>query len=489
MTEVTRGANAEDAGQSAAVGVPLCVDLDGTLLRTDTLLEAALVLLHRSLWRGLQLLAWLFRGRAGFKAEVARRVELDVQHLPVNAEFLDWLRAQKVQGRRLVLCTAANESVAAAVASHFGLFDEVLASDSRLNLSGHRKGERLAALYGVGGFDYAGNGLRDLAVWKFARAAIVVAPTLPLALRLRKVPRVARVFTQPGCRLRSWLRAVRPHQWTKNVLVFVPALAGHVLLQPQVFLQCVLAFLAFGLVASGTYLINDLLDLTADRRHPTKRSRPFANGDLQITEGLAGAVLLTGGGLLLGYSMLNGLFLLALCGYMLATLWYSADLKRRAGADILCLAGLYTLRILAGSAATHVPPSFWLLAFSMFLFLSLAAAKRSTELSGLESRSARQAPGRGYVVSDLPLLLAFGVAAAYCSVLVLALYLFSQAQAEYSRPQVLWLLCPVFLYWVSRVWLKTHRRQLHEDPVVFALTDWPSRFVALACVAIIWFAT
>ncbi len=410
MTEVTREANAGEAGPSGAAGVPLCVDLDGTLLRTDTLLEAVLVLLHRSLWHGLQLLAWLFRGRAGFKAEVARRVELDVEHLPVNAQFLDWLREQKALGRRLVLCTASNESVAASVGRHFGLFDEVLASDGGLNLSGHRKGERLAALYGMRGFDYAGNALRDLAVWEFARAAIVVAPTLPLARRLRKVPRVARVFTQPGGRLRSWLRAVRPHQWAKNVLVFVPALAGHVLLQPQVFLQCVTAFVAFGLVASGTYVINDLLDLGADRRHPTKRSRPFANGDLQITEGLAGALLLTGGGLLLGYSMLNGLFLLALCGYVVATLWYSADLKRRAGADILCLAGLYTLRILAGSAATHVPPSFWLLAFSMFLFLSLAAAKRSTELSGLESRSAHQAPGRGYLVSDLPLLRVFTAA-------------------------------------------------------------------------------
>jgi len=488
MTGIILPITADHPREPEATAVPLCVDLDGTLLRTDTLLEAVLQLLRRSLLHGLQLLAWLFRGRAGFKSEVAHRVDLDLARLPVNEEFLGWLRSEKARGRRLVLCTAATESFADTIASHFDLFDDVLASDGCLNLSGRHKGERLATKYGPGRFDYAGNALRDVGVWKLARAAIVVTPTLPLALALRRVPRVARVFNRPGSRGRSWLRAIRVHQWAKNVLVFVPALAAQLLWQPPVFMQCLLAFVAFGLVASGTYVVNDLLDLDADRRHPTKRSRPFANGDLQITEGMGGAALLICSSLLFGYLLLGGLFLLALCGYVVATLWYSLDLKRRAGADILCLAGLYTLRILAGSAATHIPPSFWLLAFSMFLFLSLAAAKRSTELAGLESRSERHAPGRGYAVSDLPLLLAFGVAAAYCSVLVLALYVFSGAEAQHARPQVLWLLCPVFLYWVSRVWLKTHRRQLHEDPVVFALTDWPSRVVAVASVAILWLA-
>ena len=488
MTGVKLPTTSDHPSEPEATAVPLCVDLDGTLLKTDTLFEAVLQLLRRSLFHGLQLLAWLFRGRAGFKREVARRVDLDVARLPVNEEFLAWLRAEKAQGRPLVLCTAATESFAGTIASHFGLFDDVLASDSRRNLSGRHKGERLATKYGAGRFDYAGNALRDLGVWQLARAAIVVTPTLPLALAMQRVPRVARVFNRPGSHGRTWLRAIRVHQWAKNLLVFVPAVAAQLVWQPPVFMQCLLAFVAFGLAASGTYLVNDLLDLDADRRHPTKRLRPFASGDLQITEGLAGAVALIGGSLLLGHFLLGDLFLLVLCGYVFATFWYSMDLKRRAGADILCLAGLYTLRILAGSAATHIPPSFWLLAFSMFLFLSLAAAKRSTELAGLESRSERHAPGRGYAVSDLPLLLSFGVAAAYCSVLVLALYVFSGAEAQHARPQVLWLLCPVFLYWVSRVWLKTHRRQLHEDPVVFALTDWPSRVVAVACVTILWLA-
>jgi 4-hydroxybenzoate polyprenyltransferase len=290
-------------------------------------------------------------------------------------------------------------------------------------------------------------------------------------------------------RIRIWLRAMRAHQWAKNVLVFVPAAAAQMLGQPQVLVQSLLAFAAFCLAASGMYIVNDLLDLDSDRQHPVKRARPLASGDLKAREGLAAAVALVAGSFAIGYLLLGALFLAVLCGYVLVTLWYSLDLKRRVGVDILCLAGLYTLRILAGSAATHIEPSFWLLAFSMFLFLSLAAAKRSAELAGVESRSENRAPGRGYVVSDLPLLLAFGVAAAYSSVLVLALYMYSRAEVLYAHPQVLWLLCPVLLYWVSRVWLKTHRRQLHEDPVVFALADWPSRLVAVASIAIVLLAT
>ena len=474
---------------SVAAGIPLCVDLDGTLLRTDTLFEAVLLLARRNLWHALQTCATIFRGRAAFKSEVARRVELDVARLPANEELLHWLRAEKQRGRCVVLCTAAPEPYARAVANHYGLFDEIQCSDSTRNLSGRNKGERLAARFGERRFDYAGNSARDLPVWQRARAAIVVTPTVPLSMQLSRVPRVTKIFARSDGRVVMWLRTLRPHQWAKNALVFVPALAAHRIGEPPVLAASVLAFVAFCLAASGTYIVNDLFDLDSDRTHPKKRERPIASGRLQITEGLTAAIVLTGSSLLICYLALGQLFFLVQLGYVVVTLWYSLNLKRRAGADILCLAGLYTLRILAGSAATHIEPSFWLLAFSMFLFLSLAAAKRSTELAELESRSQSRAPGRGYVIGDLPLLLAFGVAAAYSSVLVLALYVFSRAETQYSHPKVLWLLCPVLLYWVSRVWLKTHRRQLNEDPVVFALTDGPSRFVAVACIVIYWLAT
>ena len=471
-----------------AARVPLCVDIDGTLIRTDALMEAILELLRRNPACAVLLLVWLLRGRGVLKAEVMRRAALDARSLPENAEILEWLKLEKANGRQLILCTGATADYGEAVARRFGLFDRVLASDGSVNLTATRKAARLVAEFGPGGFDYAGNAVCDLPVWQQARAAIVVAPTLPLEMQLRRVPRVAAVFPRPTGRLKSWLQAARLHHWAKNALVFVPALAAQALGQPEVLTQSLVAFLAFSIAASGIYMQNDLLDLAADRLHPGKRNRPFARGDLQAGEGVAAAALLIGVGLAIGYLLLGWLFLLVQCGYIAGTAAYSADIKRRPVVDILWLAGLYTGRILAGSAATGIEPSFWLLAFSMFLFLSLAAAKRSAELIGLELRSEQRAHGRGYTVDDQPLLLAFGVAAAYTSVLVLALYVFSRAEALYAQPYVLWLLCPALLYWVSRIWLKTHRRQLHEDPLVFALTDGPSLLIGAACAGLLWLA-
>jgi 4-hydroxybenzoate polyprenyltransferase len=288
--------------------------------------------------------------------------------------------------------------------------------------------------------------------------------------------------------MKAWLRAIRPHQWAKNSLVLIPAAAGQVLSEPVILTQCALAFAAFSLMASGTYLINDVLDAESDRSHPTKQRRPIASRELTVRSALTGAVILIGAALAISWFTLPLMFLLVLSGYLLLTLWYSFDLKQRAMVDILCLAALYTGRILAGSAATGIEPTFWLLAFSMLLFFSLAAAKRATELAGLASQSERQAPGRGYTVRDLPLLVIFGVVSAYASVLLLALYVNARGDQMYTQPRLLWLLCPALLYWVSRIWLKTYRKELHEDPVVFALTDRPSLAVAFVCAALVWFA-
>jgi len=284
---------------------------------------------------------------------------------------------------------------------------------------------------------------------------------------------------------RSWLAALRVHHWVKNLLVFVPAAAAKLLLDPLVLPQACTAFVAFCLVASGGYIVNDLVDLSSDRVHPIKRQRPFAKGELRVPHGVIGAAILTGAGLAIGYGWLGWQFVTIQAAYLAGSLWYSLDMKRRAVIDILFLAGLYTLRILAGGAATGIMPSFWLLAFSMFLFLSLAAAKRSAELAALQARSEQRAPGRGYSVDDLPLLLASGVAAAYSSVLVLALYVFLEASTLYSRPEVLWLLCPAVLFWVSRIWLKAQRRQLDEDPLVFAFTDVPSVAAGILCIVLV----
>jgi 4-hydroxybenzoate polyprenyltransferase len=288
--------------------------------------------------------------------------------------------------------------------------------------------------------------------------------------------------------VRAWLLAIRPHHWAKNALVLIPGAAGHALAEPGVLTQCAIAFAAFCLMASGTYLVNDVLDADSDRSHPTKKMRPVASRELSARSALMGAVLLIGAALTLSWLTLPPMFLLVLSGYLALTLWYSLGLKQRAMVDILCLATLYTGRILGGSAATDIEPTFWLLAFSMLLFFSLAAAKRATELAGLASRSEGQAPGRGYRVSDLPLLVVFGVVSAYASVLLLALYVNARGEQMYARPMLLWLLCPALLYWVSRIWLKTYRQELQEDPLVFALTDRPSIAVAVICALLLWFA-
>lgn len=483
-----RSADPELDREAGAAAVPLCIDVDGTLLRTDTLIEAILELIRRHPGHILRIPLWLRRGKAAFKEEIRRRITIDAEALPVNPEVLHWLQREKATGRELLLCTGASAAYGEAVAARFGLFDRVLTSDGASNLTGGRKAARLVEEFGERGFDYAGNAVCDLPVWQRARAAIVVAPTLALAVQLKRVPRIEKIISGKTGRLRSWLLAARVHHWVKNALVFVPAAAAQAIGEPAVLTQSLVAFLAFSLAASGTYICNDLLDLRADRAHPLKRNRPFASGDLQATEGIAAGVTLVGASLAIGYFALGWLFLVVLCGYVVATAAYSLGIKRRPAVDLLWLAALYTGRILAGSAATGIEPSFWLLSFSMFLFLSLAAAKRSAELGGLESRSEQEAPGRGYAVSDAPLLLAFGVAAAYTSVLIFALYVFSRAEALYAHPEPLWLVCPALLYWTSRIWLKVHRRQLHEDPLVFAFTDAPSVFVGVACLGLVWVA-
>ncbi|MFO1517289.1 MAG: UbiA family prenyltransferase [Lysobacterales bacterium] len=449
---------------------PLCVDLDGTLLRTDLLLESVLALLRRQPAWALALPLWLLRGRAHLKRQIAARVELDPALLPYDERVLDWLRGERAH-RALVLCTAADARLASGVGDHLALFDAVIASDGARNLAGAHKAQALAERYGSRGFDYAGNESRDLAVWRQARRAVVVNAAPGLAAAAAAACEVEREFPRQDAGLRGWIRALRLHQWLKNLLVFLPLLAAHHALDLAALGRAGLAFLAFGLCASGVYLLNDLLDLDADRRHPRKRLRPFAAGTLPLQHGLVAAPLLTFGAFALAL-WLAPRFALVLGGYYTLTLAYSLLLKRIVMLDVVVLAALYTVRIVAGGVATSTPLSFWLLAFSMFLFLSLAMLKRYTELRGLLQQGRQQASGRGYDVEDLPLLQSLGGASGYLAVLVLALYINSAAsEALYHHPQVLWLLCPLLLYWVSRAWVIAHRDAMHDDPLVFAARD------------------
>lgn len=474
-----------DPAQLMQEATPLCVDLDGTLIRSDLLVESALALLARDPLAFLSMLVWLLRGKAHLKREIARRIELDASSLPYNRSVVEWVRGQQAL-RPVVLCTAADIGLANRVAGHVGGFNAILASDGRRNLSGANKAQALVDLYGDRGFDYVGNAQVDLRVWKHARAAIVVETGSRLSLAAERVTRVERTFATPGFSLRAWIKALRLHQWIKNVLVFLPLLASHRVLDLQAVAGAALAFFCFGLCASSVYLTNDLLDLAADRLHYRKRHRPFASGTIPLTAGPVAAIAL----LIVSFVsawFIAPIFVAVLLGYYVLTTGYSLRFKRIVMLDVVVLALLYTSRILAGGAAIHTPPSFWLLAFSMFFFLSLAMIKRYTELLAAQKEGKVKANGRGYDVEDIPLIQSLGGSSGYLAVLVLALYIDSTAsQTLYRHPRYLWVLCPMLLYWISRTWAIAHRGIMHDDPVVFAMMDRVSRILlALAAVVLI----
>jgi 4-hydroxybenzoate polyprenyltransferase len=468
--------------------LPLCVDLDGTLIRSDALLESLTLLIKRNPLYLFCVPIWLLAGKARLKAEVAKRVELDPAALPYNREFIQWLESERSTGRQLWLCTASNERLASSIAAHLKLFDGVLASDDVTNLVGGNKAERLVERFGDRGFDYCGNESRDLIIWKRARAAIVVDGGQKLEQEAARQTNVVRTFSSGARPLPALIRALRPHQWAKNALIVVPVLAAHLASDSDRLERALIAVVAFCLCASSVYIINDLLDLAADRAHRRKSKRPFAAGDLSLLTGWIAAPLLLIAAIFLSIG-LPGKFQLVFAGYYVTTLAYSFGLKGRVLVDTLTLAALYTLRIIAGAAAASVPLSFWLLIFSVFLFLSLAFAKRFTELDGLRRQQRFGAAGRGYHVEDLAILQSFGTAAGYLSVLVLALYINSpDIESLYRRPKIIWLLCVLMLYWVSRVWMKAQRGELHDDPVVFALKDRVSLGVGLLVLLTIVFA-
>ncbi len=474
---------------SRSTPVPLCVDLDGTLILSDLLLESMLLLIKRNPLYLLRIPLWLLRGKASLKAEIAARVTVNPAALPYNRELIDWLRSEQGAGRRLWLCTAANERLAQGVAGHLGLFEGVIASDASTNLAGESKAARLVERFGERGFDYCGNERRDLAIWRHANGAIVTRGGASLERDAARSTPVLHSFPSRVNAPRALLRALRPHQWAKNALILVPLLAAHVAGNPRALTAALLAVVAFCLCASSVYILNDLLDLEADRAHQRKSKRPFAAGDLSILAGLALAPILLVSAVLITL-FLPGKFQLVFASYYLLTVAYSFALKGRVLIDAMTLAGLYTLRIIAGAAAVAVALSFWLLLFSIFLFLSLAFVKRFAELDSLRRQQRLRAAGRGYHVEDLPLLQSLGTASGYLSVLVLALYINSPAiEALYRRPKVVWMLCVLMLYWVSRVWMKAQRGSMHDDPVVFALKDRVSLVVGLLAVLTVAAAT
>jgi 4-hydroxybenzoate polyprenyltransferase/phosphoserine phosphatase len=467
---------------------PLVVDLDGTLIRTDLLVESASQFLIQHPLQFFKPLLWLLRGKTVLKTELAQRVQLDASALPYNAEVLDWLRAEKQSGRRLVLATASHRVLAEQVAQHLNLFDEVLATEGDTNLKATAKTDALVARFGNGGYDYVGNDWPDLKVWAQAHTAHVVDAPAALLARAQAQGQVGRVFDSgmPSS-LMAMLKAMRLHQWLKNLLVFVPLMAAHQYADVQRDVLALMAFVVFSLTASSVYLLNDLVDVQDDRHHTRKRNRPFASGALSLITGwVAWPVLLLVAATLSVFFM-PVLFSVSLGIYFVLTVAYSLHLKQLAVVDVLTLAALYTLRIIAGAAAIDVAMSFWLLLFSMFIFLSLALIKRYSELKVARDAGKTGAlRGRGYEAEDLELVSSLGGSAGFIAVLVLALYIQDgQAAHLYATPQVIWLACPVMLFWISRAWLIAHRGRMHDDPIVFALKDKVSWGVGVFMVAVL----
>ncbi|RMD84661.1 MAG: UbiA family prenyltransferase [Candidatus Dadabacteria bacterium] len=470
--------DADNAGEKMA----LCVDLDGTLINTDMLLESSLCLLRKNPLYIFFMLFWSLHGRGYLKRKIAQRITFDPATLPYNAEVLEYVKKRRDKGAITVLATASDLGIAKAIAKEVGCFDEVIATDGGMNLTGKKKLKEIQARFDL--FEYIGNEFRDIPIWQNAVAASVVCKNKSHLKRLSKKVKFTTVFMRNHTYLKEIIRALRPHQWVKNVLIFAPLFLAHVK-DAGSWGVALCAFLSFSFCASAFYIVNDLIDITSDRVHPTKKFRPFASGSLSIAAGAAMAPLLL---------LLSALFALpaepefywVLGGYAILTALYSLYLKKILMVDLIVLASFYTLRLFAGALAVNITISHWLLAFSMFLFFSLGCVKRYSELYNIREKNGDRASGRCYVVDDLHQISQLGSASGYISVLVMALYITSpQITQLYSRPFLLWLICPLMFYWIGRVWLLTNRGEMHDDPVVFALKDGVSYLVGALAAAIV----
>ncbi|MGH6951364.1 MAG: UbiA family prenyltransferase [Vitreimonas sp.] len=472
---------ADAIDEQPRIDLPLAVDLDGTLIRCDLFFEAILRLAFASPWRIPLLLGWLLRGRAYAKQRLAESRQLDAALLPYDERVLDWLRQEDGRGRTLVLATASDRRAAQIVADHVGVFDLVFASDGATNLKAARKAERLAQAF-PDGFVYAGNEGADMAVWGRAARAVVANASPAIERAAERSFEIEKTFAREGGGASALLQAMRPQHWLKNLLVFAPMLAGQGWDEPVAWAGALLAFAALSLVASGVYLVNDAADIDADRRHPRKRARPFASGALSPAWGLGAAGVLVGLGLVL--ADLAGVLPLTIL-YLAATTAYTFWLKRLVLIDVFVLAGLYAIRVVIGGVAAGFPASDWLLAFSGFLFLSLALVKRAAETRDLALRAGGAVEGRGYLSSDTGALTMMGVSAGFVAALVLALYLQDDVvAANYRRPLMLWVLPGACVLWICRLWLKVARGNMDDDPILAAVRDpwsWVIAGVAALC--------
>lgn len=469
--------------------IPLCVDLDGTLVKSDTSFESFLLILKKNPCYLFLILFWLCKGRAHLKQQLAKKVAPDPEHLPYTQSFLTFLREEFNKGRKLILVTGANYSTAAKISAYLKIFSSVLASNESMNLTGHNKCQALTAQFGAKAYDYAGNSVIDLPVWQQARKALVVNATTSVLKKAQQSANVSQVFASKNNHLKHFLKAIRIHQYVKNLLLFIPLFVGHRDFSLSLLASSMLAFCCFCLISSSIYLFNDLLDIEADRKHTTKKYRAFAAGELSIVNGFIFILIFFAMGIFFSLS-LSIYFTAALVSYYFIGIIYSFYFKRVFLLDVLVLAVLYTIRIIAGMAVVGAGYSDWLLLFALFFFLSLAFVKRYSELYDAQQETKIKLAGRNYSVTDIKKIAWLGKISGYLSVLTLAFYISTErAKFLYAYPKLLWLVCLLLFIWIFRVWLLAGKGCIRQDPVIFALKDKTSLTIGLMTTCLVLIAT
>jgi 4-hydroxybenzoate polyprenyltransferase/phosphoserine phosphatase len=459
---------------SEAVDVPLCVNCESALLKVNINYEAIFQLIKKNILYALALPIWLLRGKSALMQHVSKVVRINWSIVPLCEPALEQMRAAHAEHRRVLLLTPMPNIWAQELADELGLAEVICIDENSRDASVENLKFRLAELFGEQGFDYIGDGRRDLPICKLARRVLIVTTNPAMIAWAKENASVVSVILRDGAGFFTFIKMIRVHQWVKNFLIWVPLLAAHRLSSLHDIGIGAIAFVAFSFCASSVYVLNDLLDLESDRQHVRKRNRPIASGKIAVNQALTIGLLLFITSVSVALQV-SALFTMTLGIYFAMTLAYSLRLKRQVIVDVMLLAALYTIRVVAGAVATIVVPSFWLLALSMFLFLSLAVVKRYSEMLVTLSQDKQYAAGRGYSVADMPVLLSLGVGAGIAAIVVLALYINDSATIKlYPATIWLWPVPPLILYWVSRVWMKAHRGELHDDPVVFAMRDWQS---------------
>lgn len=463
----------------------LVCDLDGTLIKTDMLFESVFMLIKKNPIYILVLPFWIVKGKAYLKSEIDKIVKINPQVLPYNKDVINFLNAKKINGDKLVLATASNQNIADKIADYLGIFDEVYGSSNDFNLKSKNKRHFLNEKYGKQNYSYIGDSSADIPVWEDAKYAYLVNNGLSNKHKIDNLKE--EIGAKPKSTLKLVVKEIRVYQWVKNLLLFIPALMAHKT-NLDIYLTLFISFISFSLLASSVYVLNDLLDLDSDRQHPRKKNRPFASGNLSLLYGfiLLPILIIVSFGLSIIY--LPNEFTLTLLIYYIITNLYSFKLKRLELLDIITLGSLYTIRIISGGFAVDVKISPWLLAFSMFMFISLALLKRYTELLTMLKENKLTASGRGYHVEDIDIIRSFGTASAYLSILVYALYAYSeQVQVLYSKPIIMWVVAVLLLYWITRLWFLAHRGQMTDDPIVFTGKDYVSWIIGvLVGILVIW---